>query len=195
MTEVTPHANYDRFRRIASKELSTCGGWSGIAYRSARPRYAKRKDLLTGAGSKRYGGRWNPPVSFAAVYVSLSWGVASAEAVAHQRHFGVPEHAALPRTFVGVDLDLARVLDLCDGRLRQRLGVSRKRMLAEDWRSVNDGGEEAVTQALGRAAYEVGFQGILAPSAAERTGTNIVVFPDRLGSDGTIKPVDREDDP
>lgn len=192
---VTPHPDYDRFRRIASDRLSTCGGWTGIAYRSARPRYARRTDLLTGAGSRKYGGRWNLPGSFAAVYVSLSWEVASAEAVAHQRHFGVPEHAALPRTFVGVRLDLARVLDLRDGRLRQRLGVSLKRMLAEDWRLVNDGGQEPVTQALGRAAYEVGFQGILVPSAAERSGANIVVFPDRLGSDGTIEPVDLEDDP
>jgi len=58
------------------------------------------------------------------VYLSLSWEVAAAEAVAHQRYFGIPEHAALPRTFVGVRLGLARVLDLSNGRLRQRLGFS-----------------------------------------------------------------------
>ena len=195
MNDVTPHASNNRFLRVASDGLVTFGGRTGIAYRSARPCYAKRGHLLTGAGSKKYGGRWNPPGSFAAVYLSLTLEVAVAEAVAHQRYFGIPEHAALPRTFVGVRLGLARVLDLRNGRLRQRLGVSLNRMRTEDWRWVNDGGQEAVTQALGRAACEVGFQGILVPSAAELSGSNIVAFPGRLGSTGTIELVELEEDP
>jgi|GEM_PF-6319824 len=73
MTDLVPHDSYERFRRVASDELSGCGGWSGIAYRSARPRYAKQQDILTGAGSKKFGGRWNPRESFAAVYLSLTW--------------------------------------------------------------------------------------------------------------------------
>jgi len=99
----------------------------------------------------------------------------------------LPEHAALPRTFLGVRLELTKVVDLNEGRLRQRLGVSLGRLLNEDWRRINDAGTEAATQAIGRAAYEAGFQGIVVPSAAKRSGANIVVFPDRLGVEGLLE--------
>lgn len=190
---VAPHPHFDRFLRIAKAKLKEAEGWAGMAFRSSSPAYATRADLLTGAGSKLFGGRWNAPGSFAAVYLSLSWDAATAEAVAHQRHFGIPEHAALPRVFVAVRLDLVRVLDFREGRLRQRLRVSRKRMLGGDWRKSNDLGEEAVTQALGRAAVEAGFEAILVDSAAARAGANIVVFPESLSAESTLEAVDLGD--
>ena len=34
--------------------------FAGIVYRSSTPKYATLEDLLSGEGSKREGGRWNP---------------------------------------------------------------------------------------------------------------------------------------
>jgi RES domain-containing protein len=79
-----------------------------------------------------------------------------------------------------LEADLEPVLDLTDGRIRRVLRVSRDRMLAEPWWALQDRGQEALTQAIGRLARDHGFAGLLAPSAARREGANAVVFPDRL---------------
>ncbi len=42
------------------------------------------------------------------------------------------------------------------------------RMLAEDWRKVNDGGHESQGQAFGRAAHDVGDEGLLTHTARRR---------------------------
>jgi hypothetical protein len=50
-------------------------------------------------------------------------------------------------------------------------------MLAEPWRQRQKEGREALTQAIGRLAYEANLEGILVPSAACATGSNLVLFP------------------
>jgi RES domain-containing protein len=87
---------------------------------------------------------------------------------------------SFPLVLIALDVDLNPVLDLSSGRLRKTLGVSRKRMLAETWWSVQDRGEEALTQAIGRLARERGVVAMLAPSAAHNAATNMVIFPDNL---------------
>jgi len=43
----------------------------GVVYRWSEPTYATKEDLLTGEGSRRFGGRWNPR-SFATVYAAFT---------------------------------------------------------------------------------------------------------------------------
>lgn len=52
--------------------------FAGIVYRSSTPKYATLEDLLSGEGSKREGGRWNPR-GIAVVYAALRPEVAMAE--------------------------------------------------------------------------------------------------------------------
>jgi RES domain-containing protein len=59
-------------------------------------------------------------------------------------------------------------------------------MKACDWRSENAAGHEAVTQSMGRAAFELGVQGIIVPSAVKRTFKNLNVFPAQLGGTGRL---------
>ncbi len=151
-----------------------------IVYRSATPRYARENDLLTGEGSRKKGGRWNPK-GIAAVYASLSMPTALAEALSHIRYYRLPEHKALPRTFVAIQIRLKSALDLTDGRIRQRLRVSQDRMLGEDWRKEMRRGRDSLSQSIGRAVYEAGFEGLLVSSAADPDGQNLVWFPDNLG--------------
>src|SRR5437763_4540035 len=58
------HPDSDRLSRALERCLSVAVSWKGEVYRSASPRYGNKDDLLTGAGSKTAGARWNPPNSF-----------------------------------------------------------------------------------------------------------------------------------
>jgi RES domain-containing protein len=155
-------------------------GWSGVLFRSASPRYANKDDLLTGAGSKTAGARWNPPNSFRTVYASLEVETALDEVLAYFRRYHLPILEAMPRVIVALAAKLQRMLDLTDGGTRRLLGVSERRILAEPWREANRRGREAVTQAVGRLAYEADLEGILVPSAARNGGRNLIIFPANL---------------
>jgi RES domain-containing protein len=155
---------------------------TGIIYRVASVRRANPADLIAGVGSQRTGGRWTPPGAFRAVYASGDEATALDEAGQQNLRLGVPIWMALPLVMTALEIDLEPVLDLTDGRVRRVLRVSRARMLAEPWWALQDRGQEALTQAIGRLARDHGFVGLLAPSAARRDGANAVVFPDRLAA-------------
>lgn len=154
--------------------------WAGVVYRLASVRYANRDDLLTGAGSKSHGARWNPPASVATVYSNLDIQTAVAEALAHHRYYGFAVEKALPRVLVSIQVRLQRVLNLTDRRVGRILGVTRGHLVGEDWRARNSSGEEALTQALGQVAWDAGWEGLLLPSAVSSDGANLVVFPGNL---------------
>lgn len=157
----------------------------GVIYRSVEPEYARREDRLQGIGAAQFGGRWNP-IGLAALYGSTSVESATAEALAKVRHYGFDDERALPRTIFVMEAKLTRVLDLTDGDIRRRLRVSEARMRACPWREENDQKREALTQAIGRAAYEAGFEAIRVPSFALRDHANLVVYPGAV-SEGQLR--------
>ena len=184
----------DRFRahpefpRIASA-LSRIPArpWSGVAYRSVIPAYAGSKDLLSGEGVRRHGGRWNPPGAFAAVYASLTPETALAEVLSRFRDYGITVADAMPRVLAAVEVSVASLADLTTPGARKSLRVSRRRMRKEDWRRATDEGREALTQAIGRAAFERGLEGLLVFSAPDPAGHNLVLFPARLGAASRLR--------
>jgi len=161
-----------RLERLAPQ----ASAFKGKAFRSATPRYAQEADLVTGEGSREFGGRWNPP-DLAAVYASDTPETAMKETLAQARYYGWPEHDVMPRTFVAICFNLKRVLDLTDGDVRRRLAFSQKRIIETDWRAEMNAGNVPLTQLIGQAAAEIGLEGLLTPSAAEPGGWNIVAFP------------------
>jgi len=46
-----------------------------------------------------------------------------------------------------------------------------------DWRKEVAAGREPITQSIGRAAFEIGLEGIIVPSAADPNGHNLLIFP------------------
>lgn len=181
-----PHPDAPRLDRALRRCLPRAGPLSAIVYRVTSVRRANVQDLVAGIGSQLTGGRWTPPGAFPAVYASRDDATAMDEAKQHNLRLGVAPHMALPLVTTALEIDLERVLDLTDGRVRQALRVSRTRMVTERWWQIQDRGQEALTQAIGRLARELGFAGLLAPSAARRAGTNVVLFPDRLGTGDRI---------
>lgn len=155
-------------------------------YRSSTPRYANEDDLLTGEGSRREGGRWDPK-GIAVVYASLGPETALAETLAHARYYGLPVEDTMPRTFVAIEVRLQTILDLRQGPIRRRLRVSADRILRVDWRNELHLGRRPITQAIGQAASQAGWEGLLVPSAADRLGSNLLVFPGNLLTGSQIR--------
>ena len=174
------HKDSARLKTRMRKMLPDAIAWSGVCYRSTSTRYASSSDILTGVGSQISGVRWNPLGSFPTVYLSLEPDTAFAEAFAHISYFGFQPQDALPRTFVATAVKLHQILDLTDQKVLKRLRLSRQMILHLDWRTKQDGGEEALTQAIGRLAKEIGFEGLLVPSAAAKHGKNLIFFPGSL---------------
>jgi RES domain-containing protein len=177
---LAPHPDSRHLPRILERCRAGAGAWSGVAYRSASPGYANRDDLITGAGSRVAGARWNGRGSFHAVYASLDPQTALDEALAHFRHFNLPIESAMPRVLVALQIQLGCVLDLTRIEVRRSLRLSRRRLLDEPWRELQQQGQEALTQAIGRLAWEAEWEGLLVPSAARSGGVNVVVFPANL---------------
>lgn len=178
------HADSPRLARGIRRCVPLATRLTGVLYRVASVRRANPDDLVAGVGSLLTGGRWTPPGAFRAVYASRDEITALDEAWQQNLRLGVPTWMALPLVVTAPEADLEPVLDLTDGRVRRVLRVSRDRMLDEPRWALQDRGEEALTQAIGRLARDQGFAGLLAPSAARREGANAVVFPDRLAPTG-----------
>lgn len=177
-----PHPEYDALRRRMSR-IGPADAISFIAYRSAPPKYAAPHRILSGEGSRTAGGRFNAPGSFAAIYLSRSIETSTAEALAQARRFGIPDHRALPRVFVAVAVSDVRMLDLTVGAVRTRLRASLDRIVRDDWWRSNAEGKESFDQALGRAAFSVGYHGLMVPSTQMADGVNAVLFRERIDDD------------
>jgi RES domain-containing protein len=181
--------------------------WNGSVYRTSKTKHATVRELLNGEGSRRNGGRWNRGdiawdssidlyyqyKSFTCVYTYLSPEAALSETHAHVKYYNLPEDSVYPRTWVCVRVNLNKVLDLArDDRALNVLKVSRDVIRGIDWRKIQDVHREAITQRIGREARELGFEGILTPSAASIDGMNLVFFPDRRLSKSSWEIIDPE---
>jgi RES domain-containing protein len=130
-------------------------------------------DPLSIEGSRKAGGRYNPPGGFGALYAALEPETSAAEVARGLRLRGVD-----PASFAAddwweyeIELRAAPVLDLTDSETLARLGVSRDALTATD---------SALTRELGAKAYAAGFAALLVPSAARPSARNLVIFLDRL---------------
>jgi RES domain-containing protein len=136
--------------------------------------------MVTGAGSAKHGGRWNPPFSFRTVYASLQPEAAMSESLAAFRYYGWAIHDAMPRVFRGLEIRLARILDLRRPEVSESLAPWLETIRREDWRATQQAGREATSQAVGRAAFHVGLEGLLVRSYASPRYINLVAFPDNF---------------
>src|SRR5438876_620259 len=100
------------------------GAWGGTIYRSAPPKWAAGRDMLTGIGSLKSGARFNAPDSFPAVYGSTTPELAMIESLAYQRRAGLPVERALPLVFKAISVRVDRMLDLTDALVLAELGIT-----------------------------------------------------------------------
>jgi hypothetical protein len=125
------------------------------------------RDLLDPYSESVRGGRVNPPGSFPVLYaVADEDGCRPALAAV-----GLDE----PETVIAVfSVSLSRVLDLADGSIRRMLGVT--------VRDLANGEESRVSQSIGVAAYNEGFEGVIYPRPLNPKCRNLAIFSDRITS-------------
>ena len=179
---ITPHADFVRIRTRLQRLALQAVQFRQHVYRMINPLYCKNADILNGMGGLRASGRWNIRRPFHCTYTSCSPETALSEVLMASRRKGLPDETALPRVLVCLVIEVQKSLDLTDGSVRQSARLALRRMVDEPWWIENQSGREAWTQAIGRAAAEMGFEAIIAPSHTDsKTGTNVIVFPENLG--------------
>lgn len=167
---------------------------NSAAFRSVGVKYANEADLISGDGAAYYGGRWNPP-GVKAIYASLDPVTATRESYREFVRYGFSDEDIRPRVLAGLRVNARRLLDLTDAKIRRKLGFSLDDLRNEDWRAIQEAGEESWTQAIGRGAPAAGFEGLIAPSARHRGGTIVVLFPESLDSGSTVEPMAKDELP
>lgn len=189
---LVPHPEDGRIAAAMARLVTERRGrrFEGVLYRAAMPRFASWTHLVSGAGSRIRGSRWNPPGVGFVLHAAFSPEDAVSEALATRRRFGLPVPPALPLTLRAIRCRLSRVLDLGDGEIRQSIRVSEERLVDTDWFTANRVGGEAITQAIGRLAMEAGFEGLFVPSAEMPGSRNAVIFVDRLRRGSSLDPAD-----
>ena len=175
--KVTAHPEFDGLRRRIKLQPQPFRPWAGAVYRVTTLNYPDPKSILLGEGSFLYGGRWNAIGSFRVVYGSTEDTVAVAESRANAEYAGMPYPFRTPRLLITIELSLRRVLDLSSEQVRSDLNVSLE-ILNQDWRKIQDQGQESFTQTLGRAVFENGGEGLLVPSARVPGSINVIYFPE-----------------
>lgn len=137
-------------------------------YRAVTPAY--RRSILTMDGAFRWGGRYNEPGEFGALYLSRTSKGCAAE---------ISRRAVPPKKYLAgkIKVTLGKVCDLTDPELRKKLKISRKELTGDDW---------SETQTLGRLIREAGFEGMIVPSAAGDF-KNLVIFVDRLSGSSRVE--------
>ncbi|MCP5535093.1 MAG: RES family NAD+ phosphorylase [Akkermansiaceae bacterium] len=91
-----------------------------------------------------------------------------------------------------ISLKLRRVIDLTDAKVQRRLGLVLKHLKEEDWRKIQDGGAESLTQTVGRAAFDSGVEALIARSSAVRGGVNTAYFPANKMKSSQVSIYDQE---
>ncbi|WP_250465112.1 RES domain-containing protein, partial [Microbulbifer litoralis] len=131
--------------------------FDGVVYRYEQPdRIATTWDAhkWNNAANHRY---TEPGIN--GVYAGTSARTAEAEIA----HYG----ALSGRELVSKKVNMSNILDVTDPVVREQLGVSLEDIT---------GNRYEVTQAVGRYAKDNGFEGVLAPSARDPSGANLISF-------------------
>jgi RES domain-containing protein len=165
-------------RLVSALDQLEPAAFGGEAYRHQ----AAAWHPLSGAGARTQGGRWNPPQSFATLYLALDRETVIAEFLRMAKRSGRAPQDFLPRSLYRYQVELRALVDLRGADAREALELTDSALVSEDL---------SRCQAVGEAAQYLGREGILAPSAA-RAGTVLAVFIDRLQPGSVIRDIDYE---
>lgn len=141
----------------------------GTYFRSVEYRYMDPRDVLSGAGTRMYGGRF-APLGTRAVYLSASDSGAGKEVTARKARLGGAAQITTdkyPRVVYAVAVDLARVLHLSAlGKSRAGDAVRKACLNVDDL---------SASIELGRMLVADGIQGLLFTSAIGGDN-NLIVY-------------------
>ena len=125
------------------------------------------------------------------VHAASTEAIALKESRSAYDYYGIQKPKNNPRVSVELIAKLHRLVDLT--QLKTIVdSPTISEMLDEDWGKLNDNCIESNAQALGRAIFELNFEGLIAPSSKDRRGRNLIWFPEQLYSKSQIEIVGQE---
>jgi RES domain-containing protein len=136
----------------------------------------------SGTGARIHGGRWNPPNSFATLYLALDRETVIAEFERAAQRQGLTPNQFLPRELHEFKVRLSAVLDLTTAEAWQQLQLDEAELKSDD---------PIRCREIGEAAHYVGLEAVMAPSSAG-PGIVLAVFLERLQPGSAIEPLRHE---
>jgi RES domain-containing protein len=132
-----------------------------------------RRDPLSGAGARAFGGRWNPKDICSTIYLAQPKNACAGEVDRAAKANNVTAHAMLRASYVlhTVTVKPLQIIDLTVAENLDHVGLTDSDIADDDW---------SACQAVGHAAWFLGIQGVLAPSASGR-GAVLAVYENRIG--------------
>jgi filamentous hemagglutinin len=153
--------------------------YEGRVYRFSDPKYAdKTWEINPNNVNSNY--RYSEP-GVGSVYSGTSVQTSAAEVSSYVK----PGSPFSPKTLVSGDVRIDGVLDLTDPAALQALGVTREQIIMS---SHGTNGAYTQTQWIAKWAREQGYNGILAPSAQSKSGTNLITFDNTKVTNVTVSP-------
>lgn len=184
------HPEYDALsRRLKNLPKGSSSPFCGDLFRFVTPIHSTIKDIQNGLGGLKASGRWHLKGNYPCLYTATTPETALQEALAQKRYHNLPDYQSLPRVLVGLKAKLLHLIDLTNGKIRQRLRISESKIAECDWRDENRfENRESITQALGRAIHNQGYEGIIAPSSADQPhGVCLILFPSKYLRDNCVQ--------
>lgn len=128
--------------------------WSETCYRYT----GAHRDALSGEGARRFGGRWNPPLLFPAIYLADSAQACMVEVERAAQAASTTAEKMLEAAYRlhTIDVTDLAVLDLTTPQAREAVGLENDDIYGDDWSGC---------QAVGHAAWFLHMQGVLVPAA------------------------------
>ena len=114
------------------------------------------------------------------MYTALDVATVDLELDRSARRAGMTTAMMRPRRLATIRVRLSRVLDLTNADVRAALDVSEADLTGDD---------PAVPQAIGETAHHLGYEAILAPSAAG-SGYALAIFLDNRAADSLLEVAD-----
>jgi RES domain-containing protein len=173
----------------------------GVAYRVIQNKYLQKKigdldvldttQMLSAIGSRKKGGRYNPPLVFEALYladelINAFLEIKALKKVDNDRIVSVP---GSPRTQLSIKYHLNTVLDLVDRNVQSAIATNLAELKQQDWLDVNQNKYQITpTQQLGLVVYILSeIEALKVPSAITDSAYNLVIFTDRLSKDSFVE--------
>lgn len=153
------------------------GGLKSTCYRAIARQY---DDPLSTRGNEKVSGRWHVKGEFNALYLCENKKVCIEEL-----RRKVEDETIIKNLFniFEIEIDFSLILDLTSEENLKILGITKDELLAG---SIVRADEVRLPNNIAKAAYELGFEGMLVKSAT-RTGNNIVLFPKNKLGGSSIK--------
>jgi RES domain-containing protein len=181
------HPRFIDLLRAIKSARKMVGPWEGRVFRAVELQWARPEYLISGEGTRKHGGRWMYARIAPVAHAAMTEDLAIKESRRAFHYYGISKPRNNPRVSVEIEVKFKRVLQLSEVE-NVFPGLTCEELLLEDWEKLNGKGRETLAQAIGRAAWKAGLEGMVVPSSRDISNQNLIWFPDNLraGSECSI---------